>query len=97
MFWLIGTAFAMRNFPTRTTLGVLTRVFRTNRDLLVFGGVWALREIPGPNQQKKIDTKKIEKKLKFFFFVAVSKNVFASKTERIFAIFFPFSVLGAPC
>ena len=77
MFWLIGTAFALRNFLTLTTLGGFTRVFRENRDLLVFGGVWALREIPGPNRQKTIDPKNSKKNL--IFFVAVS-----SKTERLF-------------
>ena len=41
-FWLIGTAFALRNFLTLTTLGGCTRVFREIRDLLVFGawGTW---------------------------------------------------------
>ena len=82
MFWLIGTAFALRNFLTLTTLGGFTRVFRENRDLLVFGGVWALREIPGPNRQKNLDPpKKSKEKPKILFFVAVSKNVFSSKTE----------------
>ena len=94
MFWLIGTAFALRNLLTVTTLGGFTRVFRENRDLLVFGGVWALAEILGPNWQKTFDLKK-SKKLKILFFVAVSKNVFASKTER-FSRLFSFSALGAP-
>ena len=52
MFWLIGTAFALHNLFTLTTLEGFTRGFRENRDLLVFRGVRALREIPGPNQQK---------------------------------------------
>ena len=53
-------------FFTLTTLGGFTRGFRENRDLLVFGGVWALREIPGPNRPKNFDTPKIEKKSIFF-------------------------------
>ena len=81
MFWLTGTVFALRNFLALTTLGSFTRVFRENRDLLVSGGVWALREIPGPNRQKTLDPQKSKKVL---FFVAVSKNVFSSKTERFF-------------
>ena len=73
MFWLIGTAFALRNFLTLTTLGGCIRVLRENRELLVFGGVWALGEILGPNRQKKIDPQNIEtlKTLKTLFFVAV--------------------------
>ena len=43
-------------------------------DLLVFGGIWALREILGPNRQKKPDPKKIEKHVEILFFVAVSKK-----------------------
>ena len=42
------TAFVLRNFLVVTTLGVSTRVFREIRDLLTFGGVWALREILSP-------------------------------------------------
>ena len=61
MFWLIGTAFALRNFLTLTTLGGFTRVFRETHDLLVFGGVWALTEIPGPNRQKKLTPQKSKK------------------------------------
>ena len=57
MFWLIGAAFAMHNFLTLTTLGVFIRVFRENPDLLVFEEVWALKEIPGPNRQKKLTPK----------------------------------------
>ena len=63
------------------------------RDLLGFGGVWALREIPSPNRQKKLDPKKIEKKLKFLFFVAVSANKFSSKTERFFFVSGPWRPL----
>ena len=69
MFWLIATAFALRNFLTLTMLGGFTRVFRENRDLLGFGGV------------------------KILFFVAVSKNVFSSKTERFFFVFGPWCPL----
>ena len=81
MVWLIGTAFALRSFLTLTTLGGFTPVFRENRDLLVFGGVGALREIPGPNRQKNFDPQTNQKKTGILFFVAVSKNVFSSKTE----------------
>ena len=49
-FWLIGTAFALRNFLILTTLGGFTRFVRENHDSLGFGGVWAVREIPGPNR-----------------------------------------------
>ena len=42
--------------------------FLRNRDLLVFGGVSALREIPGPNRQKNFDPKKIGKKIRNFYF-----------------------------
>ena len=96
MFWLTGTAFALRNFLAMTTLGGFTRVFRENLDLLVSGGVWALREIPGPNRQKKFDPPKIEQHVEnFTFFVAASKNVFASKTERFSRFFFIFWPLVA--
>ena len=71
----------LRNFLTLTSLGAFTQGFRENGDLLVFGGVWALREIPGPNRQTTFDP---EKKVKFVFSVAVSKNVFSSKPERFF-------------
>ena len=136
----------MCNFLNLATLGGFTRVFRENRHLLVFGGVWALGEISGPNRPKKRDPKKVEKHvesfspqfqkicivknrvifsrfrplvhpigavrtektqpfsgpkkirtrkksknmLKILFFVAVSKNVFASKTERFSRFFFVF-------
>ena len=69
MFWLIGTTFALRNFLTVTTLGGFTRVFRENRDLLVFGGVWALGEILSLNRQKSNWPKKNrKKKLENFIF-----------------------------
>ena len=35
---------------------------RENRDLLGFGGVWALREIPDHNRHKQFDPKKNRKK-----------------------------------
>ena len=45
-------------------------------------------------KQKKILTKRIKKKkLKSLFFVAVSKNVFSSKTERFFFVFSPWCTL----
>ena len=56
MFWLIGTAFALRNFLTLTTLGGFTRVFRENRDLLGFGGFGHFR---APTGKEKSDPKKI--------------------------------------
>ena len=67
MFWLIGTTFALRNFLTLTTLGGITQFFGENRDLLVFGGVWAPREIPGPNRPKKFDPENRKKIEKFIF------------------------------
>ena len=54
MFWLIGTAFALRNFLTLTMLGGFTRVFEKIAIYCFFGVVWALREIPGPSRQKKV-------------------------------------------
>ena len=71
MFWLIGTAFALSNFLTLTTLGGFTQVFRENRDLLIFGGVWSLGEILGPDQQKHFDPKtktKSKNPVKIVFF-----------------------------
>ena len=47
MFWLIGTAFALRNFLTLTTLGGFTRVFGENCGLLVFGGLGDLEKLRG--------------------------------------------------
>ena len=84
MFWLIGTAFALRNFLSPTTLWSFTRVFRENRDLLVFGGACALTEILGPNQQKPYP-KKIKKHVENYIFVAVSKKyVFVKNTAICF-------------
>ena len=56
MFWLIGTASALRNFLTLTTLGGSTRVFQRILDLLVFGGLGDLdkfRGRPGPQTGQK--------------------------------------------
>ena len=93
MFRLIGPAFVMRNFLTLTALGGFTRIFPDNRDLLVFGGVWALREIPGPDRQKEFDPKKIEKKLNFIFLrCGLKKYVFVKNG----AIFFRFRPLVPP-
>ena len=86
MFWLIGS------FLTLTTLGGFTQVVRENRDLLVFGGVWALKETPGPNRQKNFHPQKIEKKPKFLFSIPVSKKGFSSKQSG----FFSSSAPGAP-
>ena len=72
-------------------VGGFTQVFRENRDLLVFGGVWALREIPGRNRQKKCDPQKSKKR--GFFLVAVSKSNFPSKTERFVFVFSPWCPL----
>ena len=60
MFWLIGTAFALRNFLTLTTLGGFTRGFRENRDLLVFGGFGHLEKFRA-QPTKKIGPEKIKK------------------------------------
>ena len=71
MFWLIGTAFALRNFLALTMLGHFTRVFGVFReigDLLVFGWVWALRQILGPNRQQKSEPEKNRKHVDFFSF-----------------------------
>ena len=88
MFWLIGTAFALHNFLTLTTLGAFTRVFQDNRDLLGFGGVWALREIPGPNRQKTIDPKN-RKKVEFYFSLRFQKMCFRHKRSDFFFVFGP--------
>ena len=96
MFWLIGTAFALRVFLTITTLGGFTRVFRENCNLLVFGGVWALREIPGPNRQKKLTEKNLKKIEIFLFFVAVSNETCLRRKQSDFRDFFSFLALGAP-
>ena len=85
--------FTLCNFLNLATLGGFTRVFRENRHLLVFGGVWALGEIPGPTSKKIFDQKKLE----ILFFVAGSKNVFASKTEQFFFVFGPWSPLLGVC
>ena len=94
MFWLIGTVFALRNFLTLTAFGGFTRLFREHRDLLVFGGVWALGQIPRPNQQKQFDPKKSKKNKLFFSFVPVSKNEFLSKNGAMYS---SSSAPGAPC
>ena len=81
MFWLIGTAFAFRNFLTSQRWEVSTDFFGENRDLLVLKWSGGLGEIPWPNQKSK-------KKLGNSFLTALSKNVFSSKAEQ-------FSALGA--
>ena len=88
MLWLIGTAFALCKFLTLTTSGGFTRVLRENCDLLGFGGVWALREIPGPNRQDKFDPKKNREKIYFIFRCGFEKYVFV-KMERFFVRFRP--------
>ena len=88
MFWLIGTAFAFRNFLTLTTLWGFSRVFRENSDLLVFGEVWALREIPGLHRQNN-STQKIGKKVEIFSL----RFVLSSKPERSFFVFGPWCPL----
>ena len=93
-FRLIGTAFALPNFLT--VMGGFTQVFRENRDLLVYGGVWALGEIPGPNQQKKTDPKKIEKYIANFIFRCGFKKYVFVKNGAILAISFSFSPLEPP-
>ena len=58
MFWLIGTAFALRTFLTLTTLGGSTRDFREIRDLLVFWGLGDLEKFYGPvwgQKRQKVD------------------------------------------
>ena len=62
---------------------------------LVFGGVWALTEIPGPNRQKNSDPKKIEKHVETFIFCCGFKKCVFVENGAIFAIFSPFA-LGAP-
>ena len=94
MFWLIATGFA--NFLILTTLGVFTTVFRENHDLLVFGVVRALREIPGPNPQKKIDSKN-RKKVAIYFSRCGFKKKFKKKSFRQkWSDFFPPWAPGAP-
>ena len=63
MLWIIGTALALRNFLDLTMLG-FTRVFGENHGLLVFGGVWALKEIPGPNHYFSLRFQKVCFRLK---------------------------------
>ena len=48
MVWLIGTAFALRNFLTLTTVGGSTRVFRETHDFLAFGGLGDWEKFHGP-------------------------------------------------
>ena len=87
--------FALRTFLTLTTLGSFTRGVRENRDLLVFGGVWALGEILGPNQQKKFGPEKIEKHVEIFFRRGFKKCIFV-ENGAIFTIFFSFSLSVPP-
>ena len=93
-FWLIGTAFASRNFLTLTTLGGFT--FREIRNLLGFGAVWALREILGLNQQKLSDPKKIEENCcKNCFSLRFQKVCFRRKQSDLCDFPPPFLALGA--
>ena len=82
MFWL-----------TVTTLGGFTRVLRQNRDLLGFGGVWALGALLGPNRQKIFDPKKSKKNFEDFIFRCGSKKCVFVKNG---AIFFRFRPLVSP-
>ena len=78
MFWLIGTAFAQ--LPYSDDVAGFHQSFSRNR---VFGGVWALREMRGPNLQIKIEPKTS----KFFlFFVAVSKMSSRQKQSVFFRL-----------
>ena len=86
MIWLIKTALALHNFLTLTTLGGFSRVFPGNRDLLAFGGVWALRESLGPNRQKNLDLKKIEKHVEILFLLRFQKICFGQKRSDFFSI-----------
>ena len=70
-------------------MGGFTRVFRENDDLLVFGGLWALREIPGPNGPKKMDPKKVEKLVDFFVFHCSFKKYAFVKNGAVFFRFRP--------
>ena len=74
-------------------LGSVIQVFRENRDLLVLGGVWALREIRGPNRQKKCDPPKIDKKVEIFIFRCGFKKM-CSRLKQ--SDFFSSSAPGAP-
>ena len=77
-----------------TMVGGFNRVFRENRDLLSFGGLWALAEIPGPNRPKNSDPPKIEKQVEQFIFRCGFKKFVLVENRAIFAFFFPFA-LGA--
>ena len=85
MFWLIGTAFVLRNFLTVTTLGGSTRVFRENRDLLLLEGSGHLEKFRAPTDTKK-HRKMEKKKLRFLFFVCFKKCVFV-KNGAMFFVF----------
>ena len=94
MFWLIGTAFALRNFLTLTTLGAFTRVFRGNRYLLVFGGFGHLEKFRAqPAGKKKSEPKKIEKHVEIFIFRCGFKKCVFVKNG---AFFFRFQPLVPP-
>ena len=62
-------------------MGGFTPGFRGNRDLLVFGGVWARREILGPNR-KKFGPEKTKKPVELFF----KKYVFVKNGAIFFRI-----------
>ena len=89
MFWLIGTAFVLRNLLTLTTFGGWTRVFEKIAIYWFLEGSGHLKKFWAPTD-KKIDPKKNEKKkLKFYFSWGFQKNVSSSKTERIVFRFQP--------
>ena len=78
IFWLIGITFALRNFLTLTTTGGLIRFFEKIVIYWFLEGSGHLEKFRAPT------AKKMKKTLKFSFFIAVSKNVFSSKTEQFF-------------
>ena len=93
MFWLIGTAFALRNFLTNNVGGVSAEFFEKIAFYWFLEGSGHLEKFRA--RTKKKEPKKIEKCVENFIFrCGFEKNVFGSKTER-FSYFFSFSALGA--
>ena len=82
----------LRNFLTLSTLGDFPPSCSKNRDLLVFGVVWALREIPGFNRQKNFDPPKNEKNRKKIFSLRFQKMCSRQKRSGLLSSSAP----GAP-
>ena len=92
MLWLIGTAFALRNFLTLTTLGGSPEFFEKISIYWFLEGSGHSEKFRASTDKKKLTPKKSKKKVEFFFWLPFQKMWFRQKRGN----FLSSSAPGAP-